>query len=458
MGKGLKPLVRIDFYNNVALVHCNQKYFLKDDTLATVTKPNSDSTLQNILQNKRLMTTFTWLAVAVVLLLVLREPLMNAKANRLISTLITGVLVGGVYALIALGIVVINKASGVFNFAHGHMMMLGGFIFSTFFSSSRPGIPSEATPDVNINILVVFVFCALTSLILITMNGWRALQNPRTVGFGVALALIWTVLMCLPGRDLVIGEAVFTSVIMFVRAITAAIVGSMFIGLLIERFAIRPLIGQPLFATVLITLAVAQVLQGIVNMIWGSIPVPLAIFAGIQAAGIPNAVNIDAESLGGMINIKIPLVITFVLALIAFVVFVLFFRYTSVGLAMRASAENQTLAQSIGLRVRFILAVAWVCAGVLATTSGVLQGGATQLDTNLPLLAFRAFPAVLLGGLESIPGALFGGIAIGIAENMSNYLFPGTNAGTELAPYLVLMIVLVIRPQGLFGEKIIERI
>src|SRR5262249_7651637 len=135
-----------------------------------------------------------------------------------------------------------------------------------------------------------------------------------------------------------------------------------------------------------------------------------------------------------------------------------FFRYTSVGLAMRATAENQQLAQSVGLRVRFILAVAWGIAALLAAVGGVLQGGATSLSLNMPLLALRAFPAVLLGGLESSPGALIGGLVIGLVQEWANFLFPGTQAGTELAPYVVLMIVLIIRPDGLFGEKRIERI
>jgi branched-chain amino acid transport system permease protein len=110
------------------------------------------------------------------------------------------------------------------------------------------------------------------------------------------------------------------------------------------------------------------------------------------------------------------------------------------------------------LRVRTILAVAWAIAALLAATAGVLQGGATSLSLNMPLLALSAFPAVLLGGLESIPGALVGGIIIGLVQEWANLLFPGTQAGTELAPYVVLMIVLVIRPDGLFGQKRIERI
>ena len=141
--------------------------------------------------------------------------------------------------------------------------------------------------------------------------------------------------------------------------------------------------------------------------------------------------------------------------------------YAALGLAaaafvalagMPADIVPQKLAQSVGLRVRVILGVAWAIAALLATVAGVLQGGATSLSLNMPLLALRAFPAVLLGGLESVPGALVGGLIIGLVQEYANLLFPGTQAGTELAPYLVLMVVLVIRPDGLFGQKRIERI
>ncbi|MCA9908521.1 MAG: branched-chain amino acid ABC transporter permease, partial [Anaerolineae bacterium] len=164
------------------------------------------------------------------------------------------------------------------------------------------------------------------------------------------------------------------------------------------------------------------------------------------------------EMFDSNVIVRTELLIAFLLALISFVAFVAFFQFTSVGLAMRATAENQKLAHSVGLRVRVILGVAWAIAALLATVAGVLQGGATSLSLNMPLLALRAFPAVLLGGLESVPGALIGGLIIGLVQEYANLLFPGTQAGTELAPYLLLMVVLVIRPDGLFGQKRIERI
>ena len=150
--------------------------------------------------------------------------------------------------------------------------------------------------------------------------------------------------------------------------------------------------------------------------------------------------------------------IAFALAIVAFVGFLLFFRYTSVGLAMRATSEDQQLAQSVGLRVRVILAITWAVAAFLASIAGVLQGGAVGLSLNISFVALRVFPAVLLGGLESISGALVGGIIIGIVEQFGTLINSSEQMGTNLAPYVVLMVVLVIRPDGLFGEKRIERI
>lgn len=384
--------------------------------------------------NRNVLNAFIGVAIVVVIGFLMQERLAELRLNRMIQTTITGLLVGGVYALIALGIVIINKASGVFNFAHGYLMLFGGMLFYTFFSNSAV----EALPAAALATGTVFM--------ALIMNGFRALRNPRALAIGAGVVVVLTALMTLQGTE-----------IRLFRAVVGGIVGAVFVGLLIERFTIRPLIGQPLFASVLMTLAIAEVLRGLINLIWGSVPIPLQIFSGLQSIGIPNSIRIQEEWIGGNVIIRSDLLVTFVLALLTFLGFVLFFRYTNVGLAMRASAENQPLAQSIGLRVRLILAVAWGITSVLAGTAGVLQGSASNLDLNMPFVAFNAFPAVLLGGLESIGGALAGGLIIGLVQDWGNYLF-GNQAGTELAPYIALMIVLVIRPDGLFGEKRIERI
>lgn len=381
------------------------------------------------------------LIVALLFVLWLADAAQGLSGARMIQTTITGVLEGGVIALVALGIVLINKASGVFNFAHGYMMLLGGFIFYAFFTTSA------------ISPVAAVVLASACVLMVATAGKWRDLLNPVILLGSVAVIAALVVMMTLSGDGWQ----------QWVRAFAGGITGAVLIGVTVERFAIRPLIGQPLFAAVMMTLAVSQILRGIIQATWGSLEARLPIFATIDPiTGLPQSLSpqrIDArESLDGIIIVKTELLFAFGLAIAAFAVFFLFFRFTNVGLAMRAMAEDQQLAQSVGMRVRIILAMAWAIAALLAATAGILQGGASNLSLNLPLLALAAFPAVILGGLDSIGGALIGGIIIGLVSEWATLLFPGTQAGTELAPYVVLMVVLVIRPDGLFGQKRIERI
>jgi len=386
--------------------------------------------------NRKLITTTLYVAAGVIVLALLLPVIGAQRPSRLIQSTITGLLVGGIYALIALGIVIVNKASGVFNFAHGWLMLLGGLLFYSFFSVAG----GQISPVAAIALPLV------TLIMAVTTARWRDLLTPRALAIVIGGTAISAVVL------------LATSDVPLLRAVIGAHFGAILAGLMVERFAIRPLIGQPLFTMVLMTLALSEVLHGITQMVWGSVEIPLTVFGGLRELGVPNTYRIEAEALGGTIIVRPELVVAFLLSVAAFTVFVLFFRYTSVGLSMRATAENQKLAQSTGLRVRTILAVTWAIAAILAGTAGALQGGATSLSLNLPLLALRAFPAVLLGGLESVGGALVGGLVIGLVQEYGNLLFPGTQAGTDLAPYVVLMIVLIIRPDGLFGQKRIERI
>ena len=383
-----------------------------------------------------------WMGTLVVFILFawwFRDQISGIRPSRLVQTTITGLLVGGIYALVALGIVVINKASGIFNFAHGYMMYFGALIFYSFFTVS------------DINVIAAFALSLITVIVAISTNSFKDLMNPRSLVIGGAVTLVLTFLMTFGGDDL-----------RMVRAIIGGITSATLMGFLIERISIRPLIGQPLFTIILMTLAIDRLLAGLTQLMWGSLDKPLNIFAGVESLGIDNPVVIDTTDtfLDGAIRIQSNFLVAFVLALVAFTGFVLFFRYTNVGLAMRATAENQQLAQSVGLRVRVILAIAWAIAGLLAMSAGVLQGGANEISKSMPGLALAAFPAVLLGGLESISGALIGGLVIGLVQEWANFLpyFRGTDAGTQLAPYVILMIVLIIRPDGLFGQKRIERI
>lgn len=379
------------------------------------------------------------IAAAVFVFLAWLSPYIAAqKPGRLVESAIRGVLVGAVYALVGLGIVIINKASGVFNFAHGYMMLLGGLIFHAFFSVTQVD-PAAAA-----------LFSAFVMLMLVTLNGWRELRKPKRVLAGVVAAVVLTLILSIPGQEF-----------QLIRAFVGGMLGAAALGLAVERFTIRPLIGQPLFTAVMMTLAIGEMLHGVTQMVWGSVEIPLPVFEILKRIGFPARVTIEGEGTWldvPRIVINIELIVAFSLAVVAFLGFVAFFRFTNVGLAMRATAENQQLAQSVGLRVRVILAAAWAIAALLAAIAGIGQGGATSLSQNLPGVAFYAFPAVLLGGVESISGVFVGGIVIGLVQELSKRLFPGLQVDTELAPYLVLMLVLVIRPDGLFGQKRIERI
>ena len=383
-------------------------------------------------RNKRQLTWLLYAIAAVALALFVGDQLAGLKAARIVQTLISGVLVGGVYGLVALGIVVINKASGVFNFAHGWMMVVGGMIFWSFFTVS------------DISLAGAGLLSAATMFMIMTTVSYRNLLEERNLLIAAGGAIGLTALMTVGGIDW-----------RWLRALTGTFAGAILTGLAVERFTIRPLIGQPLFTAVLMTLAVAEVLHGVTQIAWGTVELHLPIFVDPQTNSRFKPIRLDGlrEALDGLAIIRVELVIAFVLAIVAFIGFILFFRYTSVGLAMRATSEDQQLAQSVGLRVRVILAITWAAAAFLASIAGVLQGGAVGLSLNISFVALRVFPAVLLGGLESITGALVGGIIIGIVEQFGTLINSSEQAGTNLAPYVVLMLVLVIRPAGLFGEK-----
>ena len=388
-------------------------------------------------RHKRPLSWLLYALAAAAIALFLMQQLGDKRAARIVQTLISGVLVGGIYGLVALGIVVINKASGVFNFAHGWMMVVGGMIFWSFFTAAEISLAAAA------------LLSLAAMVMMMTAAGWRSLREPRTwmiIGAGVFLL---TALMTIGGIEF-----------KWLHAIAGAFAGAIVVGLTVERFAIRPLIGQPLFTVVLMTLAISEVLHGVTQIAWGTVELNLPIFVNPETGRRFSVLRLDAfkESLGGSAIVRVELVIAFALAVIAFIGFILFFRYTSVGLAMRASSEDQQLAQSVGLRVRVILAITWAVAAFLASIAGVLQGGAVGLSLNIGFVALRVFPAVLLGGLESIAGAFIGGIIIGIVEQFGTFLNSSQQVGTDLAPYVVLMLALVIRPDGLFGEKRIERI
>lgn len=282
---------------------------------------------------------------------------------------LNGIMIGGMYSLIALGIVLIYKSSKVFNFAVGEMVMLGAFFMWTFFDCLR--LP------------------------------------------------LWASLLC-------------------------TILASGFVGFFMERVAIHPLIGQPLLSTILVTLGLADILNGLTMLFWGGASEKLTEFLPGKPIFIGNVV------------IAHDLLWCFGIVLFFFLVVVVFYEKTKVGLAMRAVAESHQVAQARGLNVGTIFGITWFVAGMIAAVGGILLSYRVGVQQFLALIGLKAFPGILLGGLDSIVGALIGGIVVGLTENLVGGLVAPWLG--EITPYIVLLLVLLIRPDGLFGLKRIERI
>ncbi|HET9000045.1 MAG TPA: branched-chain amino acid ABC transporter permease [bacterium] len=292
----------------------------------------------------------------------------------LLQLVVTGVVVGMVYALAALGFVLIYKASRVINFAQGYFLALGAF---------------------------------------------------------GALAIAQ--LTHLP----------------FILAVIASIAASALLGLLVERILLRPMIGEPVIAVIMVTIGLAAVLRGGIVLVWGA-----------GNFGFPQVLPEAPLTLGPLIVSPVHLgALGISLAFLA--VFAFFFRNTTLGVAMRAVADDQQAAQSLGVSVRRIFAVSWAIAAGVAAVAGVVVSSLNGLNADaLSFIGLKVFPAVILGGLDSVPGAVVGGVAIGVLENLAGgYLDPLVGGGTkEVAPFVVLVLVLMLRPYGLFGTVEIERV
>lgn len=239
-------------------------------------------------------------------------------------------------------------------------------------------------------------------------------------------------------------------------AVLAAFAIAALVGFLIERAALRPMAGQPLLSIVLMTLGLAQLIEGLVSITFGvqprsNFPAP---FPPTESFKIPFSLALNET-----IFLKKTLVAAFVVAMLGTVLLALFFRFSRAGLAMRATAEDHELARSVGINVPRVFGLTWAIAGIVATAGGVLLAMLTGASPTLSTVVLVAFPAILLGGLESLPGAIVGGIAVGLAQGLvgASKLAVIRNSAA-IAPYVLLLIVLVMRPEGLFGQKRIERI
>ena len=286
---------------------------------------------------------------------------------------VNGLMIGSMYALVALGFVLIYKATSVVNFAQGELVMFGGYIAA-----------------------------ALVSLYHLPL----AVALPVLLGTMVGL------------------------------------------GFVLERGVLRPMVGQAVISVVMVTIGLAQVFQGAAAMLWGAqtknIPLPIPLEPYVIWEIYVSPINLLAALISG-----------------AFLVaFAWFFRRSRMGIAMRAVANDQQAAMAVGINVRLVFALSWAIAGLTAAIGGLMWGSMLGVDTQLALIGLKVFPAVILGGLDSVPGAVVGGLIIGGVESVAaGYVDPYVGGGTkDFLPYVLMILALMIRPYGFFGREIIERV
>ncbi len=292
------------------------------------------------------------------------------------EVLIGGLLAGVMYSLVALGFVLIYKASGVFNFAQGAMVFLAAL---TFVSILKMGI-----------------------------NFWLAL----VITLGVMVAL----------------------------------------GIGIEKIVLRPLVNQPPITLFMATIGLTFVLEGLSQLVWGSQPHGLEL-------GIP---DVPMEWLSQKWNINVSQFELFAAGVAGVMVagLALFFQYTRIGRALRAVADDHQAAMAVGIPLKHIWAIVWAVAGFVALVAGLMWGARNGVQFALTFIALKALPVLILGGFESVPGAIVGGLIIGATEKLAEvYIGPMVGGGIESwFAYVIALLFLLVRPQGLFGEKIIDRV
>ena len=225
---------------------------------------------------------------------------------------------------------------------------------------------------------------------------------------------------------------------------TLTIIVAIGLGVMVERLVLRPMIGEPIISVIMVTIGLSSLLKAIVFTIWGSLPKPFPSFIPSQPVRIFGA-TIGADRLWAI-----------VIAMLLLGIFTFFFRRSKEGIAMRAVADDQQAALSMGISVKKIFAWAWSIAAATAAIGGALLANIVGVSGDVANFGLRVFPVVILGGLDSIPGAIIGGIIIGLLEQYTGgYIGQGLN---QVLPFIVLIIILMVRPYGLFGQEIIERV
>ena len=305
-----------------------------------------------------------------------------------VQTLWEGLVAGMLYALIALGFVLIFKASGVFNFAQGIMV----------------------------------VFAALTLVgIYKLLRGWGV--RPSDLAAFSALGL--------------------TVLVMFGLAFA------------VERLMLRPLVNQPDIILFMATFGLTYFLIGAGQLVFGGEPKVMI----TEDLYLPKG-SLDFKVLGGLVSLQKIDIAAAVIASIMVATLAVFFQKTRIGRALRAVADSHKAALSVGISLEQIWVIVWFAAGIVALATGIMWGARSQVEFSLQIIALKALPVLILGGFTSIPGAIVGGLIIGIGEKLGEFYWgPLLGSGIESwLAYVIALVFLLFRPQGLFGERIIERI
>ena len=288
-----------------------------------------------------------------------------------LQIVISGIAQGCIYGLIALGVVLIYKATETVSFVQGELMMLGGFIG-------------------------LFAMSAL---------GW-----PFWLAFASAVGAM----------------ALF--------------------GVALDRVVIRPILGQPAFSIVMLTIGIGYVARGAVTMIPG-------IGTETHTLAVPYK---DQTWTAGALVLNVEQIVIIVATVLLSVVLFAVFRYSKRGIAMQAASQNQLAAYYMGIPVARLNGLVWGLAAAVAAVAGLLLAPITFVHANMGFVGLKAMPAAVVGGFGSLPGALVGGLVIGIVESLSGFYLP--EGFKDVAPYVVVLIMLVVRPNGLFGEKLRKKV
>ncbi|EGR2917548.1 branched-chain amino acid ABC transporter permease [Vibrio parahaemolyticus] len=223
----------------------------------------------------------------------------------------------------------------------------------------------------------------------------------------------------------------------------------MVFGIAVQTIVLRPLIGEPIISVIMVTIGLSMFFQALMKWMFG-----------VSAVSYPQVFETNVVNIGGL-NVEFAYILSLIFSMIIMGAFYWFFKFSKMGLAMRATAFNQQVAQSLGISIKKVFAISWAISAMVSATAGIVIGIVNGVSDALSIIGIKVFPAVILGGLDSVVGAIVGGITIGVLENLaeffdSQYLQVGNLY--NIAPFYVLLIILAFKPYGLFGTKDIERI